>query len=288
MYIKGELTTAHKHAFIKNYMNTSDEFKKLNTSITIVVTLLLLVITLLVKPTFEPILLGIYFTSALLVALLVSTVFGRVIIGKPEKEDNDTTEPFTLRLTEEGIFFEKELGKMFLEWTDIKGLSSDGRTFFLYFASGPTIIIPKDVNVPETKLNDMLLTYVDESKIESAPKTETKRLKKRAITFSLIAVLVLLSVIQFMYIQPQNEIEVAVKEVNALFVDADVTSDWEINKEIPYKIKDSTDQRKIDRAYKAVNNIDETQITEENYMLIFALTMSVLEAQEQLDEREGQ
>lgn len=288
MYIKGELTTAYKHAFIKNYMNTSDEFKKLNTSITIVITLLLLVITLLVKPTFEPILLGIYFTSALLVALLVSTVFGRVIIGKPEKEDNDTTEPFTLRLTEEGIFFEKELGKMFLEWTDIKRLSSDGRTFFLYFASGPTIIIPKDVNVPETKLNDMLLTYVDESKIESAPKTETKRLKKRAITLSLIAVLVLLSVIQFMYIQPQNEIEVAVKEVNALFVDADVTSDWEINEEIPYKIKDSTDQRKIDRAYKAVNNIDETQITEENYMLIFALTMSVLEAQEQLDEREGQ
>ena len=69
---------------------------------------------------------------------------------------------------------------------------------------------------------------------------ETKRLIKRAMIFSLIAALVFLCVIQFVFVKPQDEIEIAIKEVNALFVDADVTEDWEIDEQTTYTIKDTT------------------------------------------------
>lgn len=292
MYIKGELTTEHAQALMKNALAASGKLKKTIDNLTAAVAVIFLAVTFLVKPSFHPIQLGIYIISAILLALLLSAIIQKMFFRKIKNEsDTDEMVSFTLHVTGKGIHVKKDTGNMLVEWEDIERVSADERNFFLYFSNGPIVIIPKDANVSEMQIKDMLSSYVGESKIKSVSKTETKRLGKRAMISSLVSVLVLLFVIQFMFIGAQDEneseIDIAIEEVNDLFVDANVTVDWEIDEQTAYQIKDSTDQRKIEQAIKAVNQIDPDDITDENYMLIFGLKMSVLEAQEQFDKREG-
>src|SRR5699024_2310287 len=292
MYIKGELTTEHAQALMKNALAASGKLKKTIDNLTAAVAVIFPAVTFLVKPSFHPIQLGIYIISAILLALLLPAIIQKMFFRKIKNEsDTDEMVSFTLHVTGKGIHVKKDTGNMLVEWEDIERVSADERNFFLYFSNGPIVIIPKDANVSEMQIKDMLSSYVGESKIESVPKTETKRLGKRAMISSLVSVLVLLFVIQFMFIGAQDEneseIDIAIEEVNDLFVDANVTVDWEIDEQTTYQIKDSTDQRKIEQAIKAVNQIDPDDITDENYMLIFGLKMSVLEAQEQFDKREG-
>lgn len=287
MVIKGKLTTEHLQALLKNYITTSDKFKSSINNLSVAAAAMFLCILFIVKPTFQLIPISIYFTSAILFALLVTLIIQKVLIRKLNiKNLPNESESFTLHITEKGIHEKRETGNMLLQWEDVERISSDERTFFLYYSNGPIIIIPKETNMSEIQLKDMLSTYVDPSKIEPVSKVETKRLIKRAMIFSLIAALVLLCVIQFVFVKPQDEIEIAIKEVNALFVDADVTKDWEIDEQTTYTIKDTTDRKQIERAIQAVEKIEPADITEENYMLIFGLKMSILEAQEQLDKRE--
>ena len=287
MVIKGKLTTEHLQALLKNYITTSDKFKSSINNLSVAAAAIFLCILFIVKPTFQLIPISIYFTSAILFALLVTLIIQKVLIQKLNiKNLPNESESFTLHITEKGIHEKRETGNMLLQWEDVERISSDERTFFLYYSNGPIIIIPKETHMSEIQLKDMLSTYVDPSKIEPVSKVETKRLIKRAMIFSLIAALVLLYVIQFVFVKPQDEIEIAIKEVNALFVDADVTEDWEIDEQTTYTIKDTTDRKQIERAIQAVEKIEPADITEENYMLIFGLKMSILEAQEQLDKRE--
>lgn len=289
MYIKGVLAKENIEALLKNVFITTGKFKNQLTNLSILAGAIIFIVLFMVKPSFQPVQLSIYVILAIFVAMSVSTIIQKVLIRKLNMEDfPNESESFILHITENGIHEKKEKGNMLLEWADIERVSSDEKNFFLYFNKGPIIIIPKDTTIPKAKVTEMLSTYVDPEKMESAPKAEKKRLKKRVISLGLLLVFVLLCVIQFLFIGSQDIIKTAKDEVNALFVEEDAAENWNVNEEEAYTIKDSVDWQQVKRAEKAVNAIDTVDITDENYLLIFALQMLVLEAEGQLEEREGE
>ncbi len=284
MYIKGEITKENIEAMVINTFETTGKMKSHLNNLAVLTGALLLIILFMVKPSFEPVQFSIYIIISILVGMLVPVIIKKVLIRKLNQKDQpDESECFTWNVTEKGIHEKKESGNMFLEWDKVEKITSDKKNFFLYYREGPVIILPKETNVSEDQLYETLSTYIAPSKMESILKAGKRGLLKRKITFILLTVLVLLIVVRLFFIHPQDEVKIAEKEVNALFVEEEVVKHWKIDEEVMHEIKDSTEQQQIDQASKAISNIDSNQITEDNYMLIFGMKMLILEAQEQLN-----
>lgn len=71
MYIKGELTTEHIQALLKNVITTSRKFKSSINNFSIIAATTFLFILFMVKLTFQAIQLSIYLISAILFAVFI-------------------------------------------------------------------------------------------------------------------------------------------------------------------------------------------------------------------------
>ena len=88
MVIKGKLTTEHLQALLKNYITTSDKFKSSINNLSVVAAAIFLCILFIVKPTFQLIPISIYFTSAILFALLVTLIIQKGIDSKIKHKES--------------------------------------------------------------------------------------------------------------------------------------------------------------------------------------------------------
>lgn len=111
-----------------------------------------------------------------------------------------------------------------------------------------------------------------------------RRCNKKMITSRLLMILSIMLILQGCNTN-QNNIDIAITKVANLF---EVEDEEQVKEGKSGKIKDSTDQSKIDEALKAIDNIDTSDGEHsESYAIAFGLQSAVLVAQVQLDEREG-
>lgn len=112
----------------------------------------------------------------------------------------------------------------------------------------------------------------------------TSSFNKKMITISLLIVVSIMLILQGCNTKQQN-IDIAITKVANLF---EVEDEEQVKEGKTGKIKDSTDQSKIDQALEAINNIDTSDGEHsESYAIAFGLQSAVLVAQVQLEEREG-
>lgn len=109
-------------------------------------------------------------------------------------------------------------------------------------------------------------------------------LKKKVITISLWMILSTLLILQGCDTK-QTDIHIATQKVTDLF---EVEDEEQIVEGKAGKIKDSTNQKKIDAALKAIDKIDiSDEMQNESHAAVFVLQFTVAIAQAQVDERDG-
>ncbi|ASK64025.1 hypothetical protein CFK37_18625 [Virgibacillus phasianinus] len=289
MHIKGELTYDNLVSLQKDFLNTSDKAKKRINILTITSAGIVFVLLFLIQPSFHPVQIAINLVLTFLFALLVPVIIRHnAVRGLKRDVHSKKLGPFSLHLTEEGIDVQREYSSKHVAWKEIQRVTADDANFFLYHVNQSAIIIPRNAVKSDTELIELLSTYVGESKIETKTGASYNRKPKRAVFSVLIIALVLLVGVHYYYIKPQNDVARAVQMVDDLFVEVDGKSDSEKNDETPGKIKESTDQEQIDQTRKAIAKIDPDNGEHGGYSIaVLGLSLTVNDAQKQLDKREG-